>query len=384
MQETLRGSPYTPQQFRHHVTLRKADTCGSHATARTLEIALAASRRGKTYTRRYGPVRALPHRVRYLVTGGAGFIGSHLVERLVQSGAEVTVLDDLSTGRRENLRNVRDRIRFIRGNAGRLEVCRRAMQGVDYVLHHAALTSVPHSTRKPHLANQSNVTATLNVLIAAREAEVRRVVFAGSTAAYGDAAEVPNHEGLLPRPQSVYAAAKLAGEAYCQAFWHTHGLETVVLRYFNIFGPRQNLESQYGAVIPLFIAAALRGESPVMFGDGTQTRDFTFVSNVVDANLLACHAPAEQAAGGVFNIGCGMATSVRELWDMIADLVGVEIEPTEEPARAGDVRHSMASIERARELLGYNPTIDMATGLARTIDYFRGRVRAHDRLRIAV
>jgi nucleoside-diphosphate-sugar epimerase len=182
----------------------------------------------------------------------------------------------------------------------------------------------------------------------------------------------------------VYAAAKLAGEAYCQAFWHTHGLETVVLRYFNIFGPRQNLESQYGAVIPLFIAAALRGESPVMFGDGTQTRDFTFVSNVVDANLLACHAPAEQAAGGVFNIGCGMATSVRELWDMIADLVGVEIEPTEEPARAGDVRHSMASIERARELLGYNPTIDMATGLARTIDYFRGRVRAHDRLRIAV
>ncbi|HEY6092971.1 MAG TPA: SDR family oxidoreductase [Gemmatimonadales bacterium] len=322
--------------------------------------------------------------MRYLVTGGAGFIGSHLVERLVQSGAEVTVLDDLSTGRRENLRNVRDRIRFIRGNAGRLEVCRRAMQGVDYVLHHAALTSVPHSTRKPHLANQSNVTATLNVLIAAREAEVRRVVFAGSTAAYGDAAEVPNHEGLLPRPQSVYAAAKLAGEAYCQAFWHTHGLETVVLRYFNIFGPRQNLESQYGAVIPLFIAAALRGESPVMFGDGTQTRDFTFVSNVVDANLLACHAPAEQAAGGVFNIGCGMATSVRELWDMIADLVGVEIEPTEEPARAGDVRHSMASIERARELLGYNPTIDMATGLARTIDYFRGRVRAHDRLRIAV
>src|ERR1041384_7368077 len=344
MQETLRGSPYTPQQFRHHVTLRKADTCGSHATARTLEIALAASRRGKTYTRRYGPVRALTHRVRYLVTGGAGFIGSHLVERLVQSGAEVTVLDDLSTGRRENLRNVRDRIRFIRGNAGRLAVCRRA----------------------------------------AREGGVRRVVCAGSTAAYGDAAEVPNHEGLLPRPQSVYAAAKLAGEAYCQAFWHTHGLETVVLRYFNIFGPRQNLESQYGAVIPLFIAAALRGESPVMFGDGAQTRDFTFVSNVVDANLLACHAPAEQAAGGVFNIGCGMATSVRELWDMIADLVGVEIEPTEEPARAGDVRHSMASIERARELLGYNPTIDMATGLARTIDYFRGRVRAHDRLRIAV
>ena len=322
--------------------------------------------------------------MRYLVTGGAGFIGSHLVERLVQSGAEVTVLDDLSTGRREHLRNVRDRIRFIRGNAGRLEVCRRAMQGVDYVLHHAALTSVPHSTRKPLLAHQSNVSATLNILIAARESEVRRVVFAGSTAAYGDAAEVPNHEGLLPKPLSVYAAAKLAGEAYCQAFWRTHGLETVVLRYFNIFGPRQNLESQYGAVIPLFIAAALRGTPPVIFGDGAQTRDFTFVANVVDANLLACHAPAEQVAGAVFNIGCGMATSVRELWDMIADLTGAEIAPQEEPARAGDVRHSMASIARARDQLGYNPSVDMATGLARTIDYFRGRVRAPERLRIAV
>ena len=323
-------------------------------------------------------------RVRYLVTGGAGFIGSHLVERFVRDGADVTVLDDLSTGRRENLRGVRDRIRFIRGNAARLEVCRRAMQGVDYVLHHAAVTSVPRSTRNPVAAHHANVTATLNILLAAREAKVRRVVFAGSTAAYGDAAELPTHEGLLPSPLSAYAASKLAGEAYCQAFWRTHGLETVVLRYFNIFGPRQNLESQYGAVVPLFIAAALRGAPPVIFGDGGQTRDFTFVTNVVAANLLACHAPAEQAAGAVFNIGSGAATSIRSLWDHIADLVGVELQPLHHAPRAGDVRHSLASIARAHEQLGYTPGINLEEGLRQTIAYYRERVRAPERLRIAV
>jgi nucleoside-diphosphate-sugar epimerase len=324
--------------------------------------------------------------VRYLVTGGAGFIGSHLVERLVRDGAEVTVLDDLSTGRRENLRSARDCIRFIRGNAARLEVCRRAVQGADYVLHHAAVTSVPHSTRNPIAAHHANVTATLNILLAAREANVRRVVFAGSTAAYGDATELPTHEALLPRPLSAYAASKLAGEGYCQAFWRTHGLETVVLRYFNIFGPRQNLDSQYGAVIPLFIAAALRGTAPIIYGDGSQTRDFTYVSNVVDANLLACHAPAEQAVGTVFNIGCGTATSIRDLWWQIAGLAGVEAEPLHDVARAGDVRHSMASIDRAREQLGYNPVVDVEEGLARTIDYYRDRLgtRTPERLRLAV
>lgn len=322
--------------------------------------------------------------MRYLVTGGAGFIGSHLIERLVRDGAEVTVLDDLSTGEREHLRAVRDRIRFIRGNVARLEACRRAMHGVDYVLHHAAVTSVPRSTRNPVASHQSNVTGTLNILMAAQEAHVRRVVFAGSTAAYGDAAELPNHEALLPRPLSAYAASKVAGEAYCQAFWRTHGLETVVLRYFNIFGPRQNLESQYGAVVPLFIAAALRGDPPVIFGDGGQTRDFTFVTNVVEANLLACHAPADQAAGAVFNIGCGSATSIRELWQRIADLVGVEVEPLHDAARAGDVRHSLASINRAREQLGYNPTVNLEEGLRRTIAYYRETVRVPERLRVAV
>jgi nucleoside-diphosphate-sugar epimerase len=322
--------------------------------------------------------------MRYLVTGGAGFIGSHLVERLVRDGAEVTVLDDLSTGRREHLRVVRDRVRFIRGNAARLELCRRAMQGVDYVLHQAAVTSVPRSTRNPVAAHQANVTGTLNILLAAQEAHVRRVVFAGSTAAYGDAAELPNHEALLPRPLSAYAASKVAGEAYCQAFWRTHGLETVVLRYFNIFGPRQNLESQYGAVVPLFIAAALRGEPPVIFGDGGQTRDFTFVTNVVEANLLACHAPAAQAAGAVFNIGCGVATSIRELWQQIADLVGTEVEPLHDAPRAGDVRHSLASIDRAREQLGYTPTLNLEQGLQRTIAYYRHAVGAPERLHVAV
>ena len=322
--------------------------------------------------------------MRYLITGGAGFIGSHLVERLVRHGAEVTVLDDLSTGRRENLRAVRDRIRFIRGNIVRFEACRRAMQGVDYVLHQAAVTSVPRSTRNPVGAHQANVTGTLNILMAAQEARVRRVVFAGSTAAYGDATELPNHEALLPRPLSAYAASKVAGEAYCQAFWRTHGLESVVLRYFNIFGPRQNLESQYGAVVPLFVAAALRGEPAVIFGDGGQTRDFTFVTNVVEANLLACHAPAERVAGSVFNIGCGTATSIRQLWQQIADLVGTKVEPLQDAARAGDVRHSLASIDQAREQLGYRPAVNVEEGLRRTIAYYRESMRATERMRVAV
>jgi UDP-N-acetylglucosamine/UDP-N-acetyl-alpha-D-glucosaminouronate 4-epimerase len=322
--------------------------------------------------------------VRYLVTGGAGFIGSHLVERLVRDGAEVTVLDDLSTGQREHIRAFRDRIRFLRGDAARLEMCRRAMQGVDYVLHHAAVTSVPRSTRNPLAAHEANVTGTLNILLAAQEAKVRRVVYAGSTAAYGDSDELPTHEGILPRPLSAYAASKLAGEAYCQAFWRTHGLETVVLRYFNIFGPRQSLESQYGAVVPLFIAAALRGEPPVIYGDGGQTRDFTFVSNVVEANLLACHAPAERAAGEVFNIGYGTATSIQELWRQVADLVGAEVEPLHDAARAGDVRHSVASIARARDHLGYVPTVNLEQGLRPTVAYFRERVRSSEQLRVAV
>jgi len=320
--------------------------------------------------------------VRYLVTGGAGFIGSHIVDRLVADGHEVVVLDDLSAGRREYLAGVRNRIRFIRGSVLSPEACRRAMEGVDYVLHHAAITSVPLSTNDPVTAHAVNTTGTVTVLLAAHRANVRRVVFAGSTSAYGDSAELPNHEGLLPRPLSPYAASKLAAEEYARAFYHTYGLETVTLRYFNIFGPRQDPASQYGAVMPRFIAAALARNPPVIFGDGAQTRDFTFVSNVVHANLLACRAPRARVAGEFFNIGSGKALSVSGLWNCICAEAGVELAPTYAAPRAGDVRDSVASIERARTALGYEPQVNFAEGLARTLAWYRGAsARAHERLR---
>jgi len=319
--------------------------------------------------------------MRYLVTGGAGFIGSHLVERLVAENHEVVVLDDLSAGRRENLAPVRHRIRFIRGSVLSAEVCRRAVQGCDYVLHHAAITSVPLSTSDPVTAHAVNATGTLNILFAAHLANVRRVVFAASTSAYGDTAELPNHEEQIPRPLSPYAASKLAGEAYMRVFYHTYGLETVTLRYFNIFGPRQDPASQYGAVIPRFIAAALAGDPPVIFGDGEQTRDFTFVANVVHANLLACGAPSARVAGGVFNIGCGKAFTVTELWSRICAAADVELAPTYAAPRAGDVRDSLACIDQARDALGYEPLVDFDEGLARAVAWYRGAVRTRTRLR---
>jgi UDP-N-acetylglucosamine/UDP-N-acetyl-alpha-D-glucosaminouronate 4-epimerase len=310
--------------------------------------------------------------MRYLVTGGAGFIGSHLVHRLVADGHEVVVLDDLSAGKREYFAPIRSRIRFIRGSVLNPEACRRALERVDYVLHHAAITSVPLATLDPSTAHAVNTTGTLNMLLAAHRAGVRRLVFAGSTSAYGDNPELPSHEGLVPRPQSPYAASKLAAEAYCQAFYHTYGLETVVLRYFNIFGPRQDPASQYGAVIPRFIAAALAGVPPVIFGDGGQTRDFTFVENVVNANILACRAPSAEVAGQVLNIGSGSALSVAELWRLICESTGITLQPTRAAPRPGDVRDSVASIERARAALGYQPTVQFTEGLARTLAWYRG------------
>ncbi|HKC39693.1 MAG TPA: SDR family oxidoreductase [Gemmatimonadales bacterium] len=320
--------------------------------------------------------------MRYLVTGGAGFIGSHLVERLVAENHEVVVLDDLSAGRREYLAPVRNRIRFIRGSVLSAEVCRRAVQGCDYVLHHAAITSVPLSTTDPVSAHAVNTTGTLNILFAAHRANVRRVVFAGSTSAYGDTAELPNHEEQIPRPLSPYAASKLAAEAYARVFYHTYGLETVSLRYFNIFGPRQDPGSQYGAVMPRFIAAALAGDTPVIFGDGRQTRDFTFVANVVHANLLACGAPSAGVAGGVFNIGSGQALSVAELWSRICAVTELDLAPTYAAPRAGDVRDSLACIDRARDALGYVPLVDFDEGLARTVAWYRRAMpRPRTRLR---
>lgn len=309
--------------------------------------------------------------MRVLVTGGAGFIGSHLVEHLLERGdADVVVLDDLSTGRIENIRPFLDRIEFIEGSITDPEVCARAVAGVDYVLHQAALPSVPRSVREPRASHETNATGTLNLLIAAHGAGVKRFVYAASSSAYGNTPVLPKHEGMPALPLSPYAAAKLTGEAYCRAWYHSYGLETVSLRYFNIFGPRQDPTSEYAAVIPRFIGAALEGRAPTIFGDGEQTRDFTYVANVVRANLAACFAPAEKVAGEVFNVGCGDRISINQLWREITAILGVSIEPIHAPPRTGDVRDSLASLERSRERLGYEPVVDLRTGLARTVEHF--------------
>ena len=322
--------------------------------------------------------------MRYLVTGGAGFIGSHLVEHLVTTGQEVVVLDDLSSGRRENLAAVRRRVSFIRGSVTDLSTCRRAMDGVDYVLHQAAVTSVQRSVDEPLLAHQVNTTGTLNILLAARAARVRRVVYAGSTSAYGNPATLPNSEEHVTCPLSPYAASKLAGEEYCSAFFATYGLETVVLRYFNIFGPRQDPKSQYAAVVPRFIASALHGESPTIYGDGGQTRDFVYVANVVHANVLAARAPAARVAGQVFNVGCGQSVSVNDLWDRIRTLAGVPVLARYAEGRPGEVRNSLASIDKARELVGYEPVVTFDDGLRQTVTYYRDERKAARRRARAV
>jgi len=319
--------------------------------------------------------------VRYLITGGAGFIGSHLVEHLVAAGDDVTVLDDLSSGRRANLAAVRGQIRFIRGSVTDLNTCRRAVERVDCVLHHAAVTSVQRSVDEPVVTHQVNATGTLNVLLAARDRGVRRVVYAGSTSAYGNPATLPNSEEHVTRPLSPYAASKLAGEDYCVACQATYGLETVVLRYFNIFGPRQDPNSQYAAVVPRFITTALAGEPPTIFGDGKQTRDFVFIANVVHANLLAARAPAADVSGQVFNIGSGKGVSVNQLWEHIRRLAGVPLAPVHTQGRAGEVRDSVAELARAGRLLGYAPIVDFEEGLRQTIAFYRARRDAARRKR---
>ncbi len=319
--------------------------------------------------------------MRYLITGGAGFIGSHLVEHLVAAGDDVTVLDDLSSGRRANLAAVRGQIRFIRGSVTDLNTCRRAVERVDCVLHHAAVTSVQRSVDEPVVTHQVNATGTLNVLLAARDKGVRRVVYAGSTSAYGNPATLPNSEEHVTRPLSPYAASKLAGEDYCVACQATYGLETVVLRYFNIFGPRQDPNSQYAAVVPRFITTALAGEPPTIFGDGKQTRDFVFIANVVHANVLAARAPAADVSGQVFNIGSGKGVSVNQLWEHIRRLAGVPLAPVYTQGRAGEVRDSVAELARARRLLGYAPIVDFEEGLRQTIAFYRARRDAARRKR---
>jgi nucleoside-diphosphate-sugar epimerase len=309
--------------------------------------------------------------MRYLVTGGAGFIGSHLVEHLTSRGEDVVVLDDFSTGQRANVEPFLGAIELIEGTLLDPETCARAARGVDYVLHQAAVPSVPRSVADPLGSHEACATGTVNMLIAARDAKVKRFVYAASSSAYGNTAELPKHEDMQPRPLSPYAAAKYAGECYARAFHVTYGLPTVALRYFNIFGPRQDPNSQYAAAIAKFISSALRGTTPTIYGDGSQTRDFTYVANAVSANLLACTAP-DEADGDVFNVGCGERVSVNELWRRVQRLAGSNIEPVYAPKRAGDVRDSLASLVKIERVLGYKPVVDLDEGLRQTVSHFRG------------
>jgi len=304
----------------------------------------------------------------YLVTGGAGFIGSNIVHELVARGEGVRVLDNFSTGRRENLAGVLNDIELIEGDLRDPSACRRAVAGVEYVLHQGAIPSVQRSVDDPSISNDANVSGTLNLLIAARDAGVRRVVYASSSSVYGDSPTLPKHEDMTPRPRSPYAVSKLAAEYYCQVFTEVYGLETVSLRYFNVFGPRQDPTSQYSAVIPLFVQAMLAGEPPVVYGDGLQSRDFTYVSNNVEANLLAATAPG--VAGRVFNIACGKRYTLLDLIAMLNDILGTHIDPVFAPPRPGDVKHSLADIRLAQEQMSYTVDVNFETGLERTVTWY--------------
>lgn len=303
---------------------------------------------------------------RYLVTGGAGFIGSHLVDAVLRQGDRVRVLDNFSTGRRENLAHVMSEIELIEGDIRDAAMVRQAMTDVDYVLHQAALPSVQRSVQDPVLSNEVNVIGTLNVLQAAKEANVRRVVVASSSSVYGDSPTLPKHEAMPTAPKSPYAVSKLAAERYALSFNTVYGLPTVALRYFNVFGPRQDPTSQYSAVIPKFITAMLKGEPPTIYGDGTQSRDFTYVANVVSANLLACER--EEAIGQALNIACGERYTLLELHAELQRILGVEIAPVFAEARKGDVKHSLAAIELAIQALGYGPIVGWAEGLRQTVE----------------
>jgi UDP-glucose 4-epimerase len=305
----------------------------------------------------------------YLVTGGAGFIGSHLVEALVRQGQRVRVLDNLSTGRARNLAPVRGDVELISGDIRDLGAVRAAMQGVDVVRHQAALPSVQRSVQDPLTANDVNVNGTLHVLVAARDAGARRVVFASSSSVYGDSPSLPKHEDMPTDPLSPYAVSKLAAERYCMVWSAVYGLPTVALRYFNVFGPRQDPSSDYAAVIPRFATAMLAGRAPTIYGDGLQSRDFTYIANVVGANLCAASAPPERS--GFYNVACGERISLLDLVERINAYLGTSIAPIHEQARLGDVRHSQASIEKLASELDWEPTVDFDSGLRHTIDSFR-------------
>lgn len=304
----------------------------------------------------------------YLVTGGAGFIGSHLTSRLVQDGHQVRVLDNLCTGSLKNLEHIDGRFEFIEGDLCDRDAVAYAVTGMEIVFHEAALASVPRSVERPLDTHAACVTGTIHLLEAARGAGVRRIVYAGSSSAYGNQKTMPKHEAQVPQVLSPYAAAKLAAELYCEAFASTYGLETVRLRYFNVFGPRQDPNSPYSAVIPRFVAALLKGEQPVIYGDGSQSRDFTFVENVVLANLLAASSPG--VSGRVYNAACGETLDLMTLLRLICDRLDAAFDPQFAPARAGDVQHSWADISAARRDLGYSPQVSVREGLAITVDWY--------------
>ena len=307
--------------------------------------------------------------MRYLVTGGAGFIGSNTVDELVRRGHGVVVLDDLSSGKEENLADVRSKITFMKGSITDLEAVQRAMHQAEYVIHLAARTSVPRSVKDPIDTNRINVEGTLNVLVAARDNRVKRAVFAASSSAYGETPTLPKKESMQPSPISPYGVSKYAGELYAQSFGRCYGLENVCLRYFNIFGPRQDPDSPYSGVLSRFTAAFLQDEQPVVFGDGEQTRDFTYVDNAVQANLLACEAPG--VSGFVFNVGTGDRYSLNQTLEILRGLSAKKLPAKYEPAREGDIRDSQADITSARELLGYEPTVRFEEGLERTYEWYR-------------
>ncbi|QOJ15532.1 MAG: SDR family oxidoreductase [Planctomycetia bacterium] len=304
-----------------------------------------------------------------LVTGGAGFIGSHVVRRLLAEGYRVRVLDDLSTGRRANLADVGGELELIEGDICNPDAVARAVRGADVVFHLAARASVPRSVEQPRQSHDINVNGTFNMLMAARDAGVRRFVYSASSSAYGDTPVLPKREDMAPLPLSPYAVSKLVGEYYCRVFSEVYGLETVSLRYFNVFGPRQDPNSQYAAVIPAFVTRMCRGEAPIIFGDGEQSRDFCFIDNVVDANLRGATVP--NLRGEVVNIACGERTTLNHVVQVVNRALGVNISPEYRDARAGDVRHSLADVTEAARVLGYEPRVRFAEGLERAIEWYR-------------
>lgn len=305
----------------------------------------------------------------YLVTGGAGFIGSHIVRTLISRDKSVRVLDNFITGKRQNLDEVSSNIELVEGDIRSLDTCRQAARGVDCVLHQAALPSVQRSILDPAMTNAINITGTLNMLVAAQEAGVRRFVFASSSSVYGNDKGLPKREGSEGTPLSPYAVSKMAGEHYCRLFHFLHGLGTICLRYFNVFGPRQDPHSQYSAAIPLFVTKIMKGESPVVFGDGEQSRDFTYVDNVVAANILASEAP--EVSGETVNIACGERLSVNSLLELINAALGTEVPAIHAASKPGDILHSIADISKARKILGYAPMVSHREGLERTIAWYK-------------